>query len=51
MKLYKIIDEIKELKRNIEYDPGAWSMNDVLDRLNDLEDFVWDFQNELDNGE
>lgn len=51
MKLNKILDKIKEIKRNIEYDTGDWSMNEVIEKLDELRELVYEVEKEIENGE
>ncbi len=46
--LSKILYEIRELKQNLENSPKRYCINDILDRLNDLEDLTNEIIDEME---
>ena len=44
--LSKILYEIRELKQDLERRPTRYCINDIIDRLNDLEDLTCEVQEE-----
>ncbi len=46
--LDKILYEIRELKQDLEKRPTRYCIDDIIDRLNDLEDLTCEVQEELE---
>lgn len=47
--LSKILYEIRDLKNDLEKRPTRYSIDDIIDRLNDLEDLTSDVQDKLED--
>ncbi len=44
----RIIKEIRDLKEDLENSPKRYCINDILDRLNDLEDLTNEIIDEME---
>lgn len=47
--LSKILYEIRDLKLDLERTPTRYCIDDIIDRLNDLEDLTSDVQKDLED--
>ena len=47
--LSKILYEIRDLKQDLERTPTRYCIDDIIDRLNDLEDLTYEVQEDLED--